>query len=560
MLPPALPPLPPPLPLRPKKKSLIKRLFIAFCWIAGGGIVGLAVIVGIVVLTLSHGPTQSWTMDTIAKKDKKAAPMEREWPDKNPPKVPAKARTDASGIKAAEDFFSPTNLWLAKFHFTSEQWDGLSPDHVTPAKGVFGGKEEFPLQNTNASRNGLAGAVGLDFKWSAGEVELGGVSVSEAKVRFKGNGTYLHSRTSFKRPLKVEMPKGKKNRIAGEKVFNFGNLTADHSCLADTMAYEFFRAAGVPAPRTTFARVLLTIDGRFTDRPLGLYVMVEDVDDRFLADRFNDRPTSLFKPVTYHLFEDLGTEWQAYKKTYDPKKNTEDSAGQRVIECAKFVSHASDEEFARRCGEFFDLDETARFIAVLSLISSYDGFLNNGQNFYMYLDDASGRFGFIPWDLDHSWGGFVYTGTLAQRETASVMKPLARHVRLVERLFSAPAFAKLYRQRLGEIYKSQFDVAQLERRVDELAAVVRPVVKEESDYRIERFEKAVSKEAASGPRDGAPEDPHRPVHQLKLFMEHRYKSVEEQLAGKSTGYIFVQSPSPEEGNLPGASSGENKTH
>ncbi|HTI69810.1 MAG TPA: CotH kinase family protein [Candidatus Limnocylindria bacterium] len=541
MLPPPLPKeTPPPLPVRPKKKrSVLGQLFRIFLWTAAIGLFLLVVVVGIGIALWNNGRATSWALDTAAKKDKKAAPIERPWPDPNPPKTIAKARTDASSLKSGADFFSPTNVWLASFHFTDGQWNGLGPDHVAPAKGLFGGDHrEFPLSNTNASRNGLAGAVGLDFKWSAAEVELGGVAIPDAKIRFKGNGTYLHSRTSYKRPLKLELPKGKKNRLAGERVFNFGNLASDNSGLADTLAYEFFRDAGVPAPRTAFARTLLTIDGQFTNRPLGLYVMVEDIDERFLEDRFGDKPPTLFKPVTYHLFKDLGPDWSAYAKIYDPKKKIEEAAQKRVIECSQFVTTATDEEFARRCGEFFDLDETARFIAVLSLISSYDGFLNNGQNFYMYLNNETGQFGFIPWDLDHSWGGFIYTGTAQQREIASVMHPLARRVRLVDRLLAAPAFQTVYRKRVEEIFRKQFDPQRLSKRVDDLGAVIRPVVAEESDYRIQRFEQAMSATPNEGFREGNPEDPQRPVHKLKVFFEHRAKSVADQLAGKSEGHIF----------------------
>ena len=41
--------------------------------------------------------------------------------------------------------------------------------------------------------------------------------------------------------------------IGGEfaaRLLNFVNLLADSSCLSDALAYEFFREAGCPAPRT----------------------------------------------------------------------------------------------------------------------------------------------------------------------------------------------------------------------------------------------------------------------------------------------------------------------
>ena len=37
----------------------------------------------------------------------------------------------------------------------------------------------------------------------------------------------------------------------------------------------------------------------------------------------------------------------------------------------------------------------------------------------VYLDPRSNRFGFSPWDLDHSWGEFPFVGTAAERERAN---------------------------------------------------------------------------------------------------------------------------------------------
>jgi spore coat protein CotH len=524
-----------------REKSVLRRILQWFLWAVIICVSFLAIVVATIAWLWHTGRLQALILDHGGPGARPGMAMEHPWEGNASEPVarldsPA-ARRDAANLQSVDEFYSITNVWLARLHFSASEWTGLGPNRVKPVDGVFGGHGgEFPLRNPNADRNGLAGSLGYEFPWSTASVEIGGVAFDHTATRFKGNGTYVTSKKFFKRPFKVDLAHGRKGgKLAGEKVFNFANLVADHSGLSDAMSYEFFREAGVPAPRTAFARMLLTIDRKFTDRPLGLYVMVEDVDGEFLEDRFGYGTTALFKPVTYHLFDDLGGDWADYSGIYDNKTALDEDEKARVIECARFVTHASDEEFARRCGEFFDLDETARFIAVQSLLSSYDGFLNNGQNYYMYLDKTTDQFGFIPWDLDHSWGGFVYVGAEALREKSSIMHPWMGRMRLLERLFAVPEFKALYRQRIEEIFRSQFDVERLKRRVDDLAAVIRPFVHEESDYRINRFEKAVSSEWEDGLRDGIPDDPNRPVHQIKRFIENRAKSVAEQLEGKTQG-------------------------
>lgn len=90
----------------------------------------------------------------------------------------------------------------------------------------------------------------------------------------------------------------KDQQLAGRALLNFGNLSADLSFLSDALAYEFFRDAGVPAPRTTFARLFLSIDGKFTDRLIGLYVLVENPEDQWAEEAFGVKDVALFKPVT----------------------------------------------------------------------------------------------------------------------------------------------------------------------------------------------------------------------------------------------------------------------
>jgi spore coat protein CotH len=334
----------------------------------------------------------------------------------------------------------------------------------------------------------LLGAIGLDLKWTTGRVEFGGREFTNAGVRFKGNSTFLSAIRGVKKPLKIQLSKGNKGHtLAGISTLNFGNLSVDFSCLKDTLAYELFRAAGVPAPRTTFSHVTLSVEKRWDARPLGLYVMVENVDGGFARDQFGTDKMGLFKPVTYDLFKYLGEDWTPYQGIYDPKLALNASQQRRVLETAKLLTEASDSDFSRRASEYFDFDEVARFVAVNSLISSYDGFLNNGQNFYMYLDPRSNRFGFIPWDLDSAWGEFPFMGSIEEKEKASIEQPWVAGHRLLERLFAIPDFKRLYLQRFAEIFHEHFLPTRLQARVDALASVVRASLVNDSDLRLAKF-------------------------------------------------------------------------
>ncbi len=346
---------------------------------------------------------------------------------------------------------------------------------------------------------------------------------------------------AFLVPFKVDLNKQeKKQHLAGRTLLNFGNLSADFSCLSDALANEFFRDAGVPAPRTTFARMFLTIDGQFEERLLGLYVSIENPAAAWADEIFGVKGVALFKPVTPELFADLGGDWKSYDAVYDPKTKTSARQQQRVIEAAQLIAHAGEADFAKWIGECFDLREWARFLACEVTLAHYDGILAQGQNFLLYLDPRSDKFGIIPWDLDHSWGEFPFISTADGRERASIWHPWVGENRFLQRLFRIAEFNQLYRAELGRLLETLFVPERLNRRIDELAAIVRPAIAEESPQRLAKFETAVSDQSIDRPRDGNPFDPNRPVHQLKRFIATRAQNVREQLAGQTQGVVPVR--------------------
>jgi len=460
-----------------------------------------------------------------------------------PPEAAAALSTNATALLSAAELFRPTNVWAVHLSFTSNQWAALGPKSVPPVPGFIRPDGSVILRNTNASRAGVAGVLGLDLPWSQSSVEFANVAFTNVGVRFKGNGTLLGALRTYKRSFKVDLNKQvKSQQLVGRKTLNFGNLSADFSFLSDALAYEFYRDAGVPAPRTTFARLLLTIDGRFEERLLGLYVMAENPDAEWAREHFGVDGIALFKPVTYELFKDLGDDWKAYEGIYDPKTKTKPKHQRRVIELTKFVTAASDGDFAARVGEFIELDEFARFLACEVILSNYDSILDNGQNFLLYLDPRTDKFGFIPWDLDHSWGEFPMIGTADSRERASLWHPWVGENRFIERMLKTEPFRERYRREVERLLAALFVPERLNRRLDELAAVVRPFIGEESTNRLAKFEIAVADKWSDGLRDGNPFDPNRPVFQLKRFFGARAESVKGQLEGKTAGVELTRTP------------------
>ena len=476
----------------------------------------------------------------------------------------------------AAEVYQTTNVWTVHLRFTADQWQALEPKRGEGA-GAFGpmadlGGRDSMLQGLPGKRNGLSSSMmGLEFEYAHADLEMGGITFTNVGVRYKGNGTYMESQGGNKRPLKADLNKFVKGqKLAGRTTLDFQNNTTDAGMMNDTLAYRLFRDAGVPAPRTAYAKVYVDAPGAHTNTYFGLYTMPENVDAAFAKDRFGVKGGLVLKPVTSRLFSDLGDDWSKYETPYDPKTKPVEQQKKRVIEFAKFVSHADDAEYARRLAEFVDVDEFARFMAVIVWLSNFDSVLDMGQNFYVYLDPRSNKFSFIPWDLDHSFGTFGMKGTQDEREQLSITHPWTGTNRFLERTFAVESFNTRYRTELERINTTLAKPERLQAQVDEVAAAIRDAVTEEGADKRDRFDKSVAGEVAAGNgpggdfRGGPPGGgggPQRDVARpggggpqmrrggggggggfgfgaskpIKAFVVARSASVTDQLAGRSKG-------------------------
>lgn len=400
------------------------------------------------------------------------------------------------------------------------------------------------LRNPNATRNGLAGMMGINFVWAKADLEFEGLKFESIGVRYKGNGTYAESQGQLKRPLKIDLDKHIRGQnLLGVTKLNFGNLVADPSCVSDTLSYQLFREAGVPAPRTAYARIYLTVPGKYDHQLLGLYVMVENVDAMYAISRFGFKQGLILKPVTPRLFDYLGEDWGAYEGIYDPKTRAYPEQQRRVIEMSKLVTSADDATFQTRIGDYLDLDEFARFLAVTVYLSTMDSILAQGQNYYLYLHPVSKKFMFMPWDLDHSFGEFPMIGSAEGRINLSLVHPYTGKNKFLERMLAYEKFKTLYLDYHRQFLNTLYTPEKLHRQLDQVAGMIRPTVKEESEMKLKRFEQAVSDKPivadanernpfrGFGPFGGTPS-------QTKEFITKRAISIADQLAGKSTGQII----------------------
>jgi spore coat protein H len=452
--------------------------------------------------------------------------------------------TDGNGTLDSAEFSALTEKWFAA-------WDKPKTGTLTPAQFLDGINLTFAgtrgpgarlnpigisLQGQPGKRNGVASAFGIDFPTVHADVQFDETTFKDVAVRYKGNGTFLQSRDSLKRSLKIELNKfAKGQKLAGIVTLDLHNGVTDASMMNEVLSHRLFRDAGISAPRTAYARVYVTVPGKYDRQYLGLYSLVENVDSHFIADRFGKKG-ALFKPVTHELFGDLGDDWKNYAQTYDPKGNLDVKDAQRLIDFCKFATYADDQQFTAGVARYIDLEEFARYLAITVYLSDLDGILGPGQNFYLYLHPKTHKLIFIPWDQDHSFGQFAMAGNQLQREQLSINHPWRQENHLLDRIFKVEAFKKLYLARLTEFSNTLLKPERFPPQVDEIAAAIREGVKDEGVEKLAHFDKAVKGESkATGAFSFLTGEATKPI---KTFVVVRTQSIIDQLAGKSRGQEF----------------------
>ncbi|MBL8209852.1 MAG: CotH kinase family protein [Bryobacterales bacterium] len=473
------------------------------------------------------------------------------------------ADSDGDGTLSAAEFRALGAAWFQRWaggagELTADQLRrGLEKTFAMPPMGGLPGGPGGPggpgrgLLGAEGGRNGMSAAAGIDFQYVHADLDFNGRTLTDVAVRYKGNKTYMMSRNSLKRPLKIDLNKFVKGqKLEGQTTLNLHNNVTDPSAMNETLSYRLFREAGVPSPATGYARVYVTVPGRFDRQYFGLYSLVEDIDKEFAEDRFHSKDGAIFKPVTRELFQYLGDDWSRYRQIYDPKTQLTAAHKARVIDFAKLVTSADDAQFAVDLPQFLDVKEFAAFLAMTVWLSNRDSILGMGQNFYVYLHPKSNTFQFLPWDLDHSFGQFRMGG--GDSETLSIARPWQGPNRFLERVFAQPDFQKEYRARLADFQSGICKPERLSAMVEELAKVLRHAVAEEGVEKVRRFDMAMAGRSPAvdregpgfgGPGGGAP---------IKAFVTPRWHSVANQLAGKPAPEATAQR---ERGRGPGPGRG-----
>jgi len=367
-----------------------------------------------------------------------------------------------AGANAGDHLFDIAKVHSLHLSISAAEWAVLQTSNARGG-GAIGGSD-YRLADGRLVHVG-SGFAGY-FPWVHADMRVDSAAFTDVGLRYKGNLSFMSSSAaaplaaSFK--LKIDLHGGK-GSWDGEKTFNFHAGVVDTSKMREAIAYAVFRAAGVPASRTAYVEIFFTVPGLYKDTSGGLYVMIEDVNKKFLTRVLPPGGGLLMKPEGLRGgVQDRGDAWASYTPTFRPDRDATLHEQQRVMEFAKLVSQSDVALFRSKIGTYLDVDEFLRFVAVNALLVNTDSYLNGSHNFYLYLDPKDDKFRFIPWDLDLALGSRNNGGNV------NLLMPLRGDNPLIYWLLDDPANAAKYRAILRELAATVFTAAEMTKLCDQL--------------------------------------------------------------------------------------------
>jgi spore coat protein H len=371
--------------------------------------------------------------------------------------------------------------------------------------------------------------------WVPATIEFEGHTWTNVGVRYKGNSSLMSSwnGTSLKLPLKLdfdefedEHPEIKDQRFYGFKQLSLANGFGDNSYMREAVAYDLLEEAGLVAAETAYYEV--TLDYGEGPVNLGLYVVIEVVDDTVIGRYFDDDSGNIYEAEGAAASLAEGT-FDQIKDSFQ-KENNEQEADWSDIEALYNVLHSEErttdpQAWRAKLESLFDVDAFLEWLAIGAVIQHWDAYGSMTHNYYLYHDPGSGRLAWISWDHNQVLGGMggpggrreqpAAEGAEAKEPPAGMEEPGVRvggpggqmggpgggrntsldkanvgdNWPLIRYLLDDPTYYERYISYLEETSSGLFDPDKLAQKYQQLAELIAPYAAEEEGK--DAFEAAV---------------------------------------------------------------------
>ena len=418
-----------------------------------------------------------------------------------------------------EPLFSLESVPAFRLHLSEAEWNGLLHDFdQNPRNEIYRQADLTFEQEGQASRQ--LTAVGFRLRgntWSRVRPESGEPGtlhdpvnmLVRAHFKIKFNERFDGDESVYGAPSQdvAEVAENRGRELfPGIRALNFKFNNDDPSYLREVLSYDLFRRAGVQAPLAAYARLYVRI-GEEAERYLGVFVMLENLDEEWIERRYGDDgylfkclyqgqgPADLFYPDADGRSDAgrLGIErtdpadplegasWDPetspYRPAYDLKtRDDEFVTAQDALNGLINLLRANPDQAGLEAA--IDVEALLRAYAVNVYVGMSDDYWRLANNYYLLQRPTDSRWLFVPYDYDRTFG----VETVGEDEATSSLvnwgsSRAVNTTHLMDRVLVVPALNARWRYLLRAMHseaETLFREGPLEDRMAALQALIEP--------------------------------------------------------------------------------------
>ena len=252
-------------------------------------------------------------------------------------------------------------------------------------------------------------------------------------IRIKGNTSRNANRKSFR----IDINAFEKQTFQGLKNLNIHGNHNDPSMSREYLSAFAMNQAEVPCLRVNFVKFYIN------NQYLGVRANSEFIDKTFLLGRFNNDKGNLYKCTWPADLVWLGSDQNKYKeiinnpilneRAYELKTNETKDDYSDLVNLINVINNSPKDSFPARLERIFDVQMYLRTLAMEVLNGHWDNYYANKNNYYLYNNPSTGKFIYLPYDMDNTFGvqwGFsnINNRDIYNWGTSSSAAPLTKNI------------------------------------------------------------------------------------------------------------------------------------
>jgi spore coat protein CotH len=308
---------------------------------------------------------------------------------------------------------------------------------------------------------------------------------TNATLDLSGQG----SKNDEKKPFKIDLSKNEADKsnseIFNRSEFKLRNLRNDESYIKNKLVEDIAESMGLPVTQSTLCRLYIN------NNSYGLYELSDMYKKKFIRRFFNVQKNgdgyvygSFYKGVSQtneqdknipaYLYPDMeGANIAELYESIVPADpaNPHAELNNLISWLNALPDNASKEEIESK----FDVEMFLKFMVLEYLICHWDGYLGNGNNFFIYAEPNNGKYHFISYDFDSTLGKWCnskegnidqYVTDVVDVEDRAYGNQPKREPLLYRKILKNPNIEPMFNEIVKETISGVFNIEALGPRID----------------------------------------------------------------------------------------------